>query len=394
MKTTFKLCFLFLVIVFAACQKDTSEMSYDMHHDGINSASTRGPDANICTPLRTKVSNATTETESIIPAKELEWDQKIAYWATRAIYDQIDPYGIPVKTGDATTTYNCHGYAWAMGGGSGSPVWINLTPMAYIDDGSYIRIHPGNVVNGDIVRYPDATDHSAIAITADIFESKWAEGPVVRHHKDYSPFGSAGIEFYRRINVPSNLNSLAISGDTNTTTIANVTYNVPANPSTDFTFKEWSVTPSSYTLTSGTLKSNPLNIKFNSGTQYTIKAIYNLPVDYLGNRKTYEKVTMQVTVTYINPIPTLPAPQIYAGAYLPGGGRTLHVSSSSLPASSGYDLEWADNGNIFASGYGPGFTSVDWYPDNPGSGNSHAITCRIRLTGGQWSDWSYTEWVY
>lgn len=96
--------------------------------------------------------------------------------------------------------------------GSGQPVWLGSQQypdpaMFYTDgfngDGSYVQIpYP---IAGAKVRFVNA-DHSAVvAALSATFESKWSFGPLMRHHRDDSPWsasppGVTQVEYYRRSN--------------------------------------------------------------------------------------------------------------------------------------------------------------------------------------------------
>ena len=156
-------------------------------------------------------------------------------------------------------TYNCHGYAWSITEG-GPTVWIGLGHAGethrFVDDGSYIPASPDTP--GAKVRYLNA-DHSAIAETADIFVSKWAQYPLYRHNKNDSPFPASGatpqVAYYKR-NTP-----IVIAGPDSTPSNTNATYSVTTT-ARGVTFNNWSITGGSYTITSGGTN-NPSSLNVN-----------------------------------------------------------------------------------------------------------------------------------
>ena len=88
---------------------------------------------------------------------------------------------------DASTTYNCHSYAWNII--EGGPIcWLNQSPHLYLywDDGSYEQTTEVNAVK---IFYYNG-DHSAVKSTthAGKYESKWGRYPLVRHSPDYGPY--------------------------------------------------------------------------------------------------------------------------------------------------------------------------------------------------------------
>lgn len=64
----------------------------------------------------------------------------------------------------------------------------------YWDDGSYIRT---TVSQGTKVSYTN-DNHSAVTTeTANVFISKWGDGPLVRHLKDRCLYESTGLNYYK-----------------------------------------------------------------------------------------------------------------------------------------------------------------------------------------------------
>ncbi|MDL2265882.1 hypothetical protein LJC57_01690 [Parabacteroides sp. OttesenSCG-928-G07] len=107
-------------------------------------------------------------------------------------------YPAAVILDEATTTYNCHAYAWHIMDG-GAPVWMgkDINPTSiYWQDGSYYQTSAGGA--GAKVAYI-ADNHSAVTTeTTNYFISKWGDWPLLRHHKDDSPYISYLLSYYRK----------------------------------------------------------------------------------------------------------------------------------------------------------------------------------------------------
>jgi hypothetical protein len=94
----------------------------------------------------------------------------------------VGPYA--QRIGSATTSYNCHGYAW-FGADGGNNVWIGYNSTTAEDvfwnDGSYV---PSGITSGAKVSF--SGNHSAI-VTSDPqwFTSKWGLSPLMRHRDNY-----------------------------------------------------------------------------------------------------------------------------------------------------------------------------------------------------------------
>jgi hypothetical protein len=99
--------------------------------------------------------------------------------------------GYPQATvlANASSTYNCHSYAWNISEGGTSICWLNQAPdlHKYWDDFSYEET---TEANAEKIFYFNG-DHSAIKSTtvAGKYESKWGPMPLMRHAPDYGPNG-------------------------------------------------------------------------------------------------------------------------------------------------------------------------------------------------------------
>lgn len=107
-------------------------------------------------------------------------------------------YPNAVFINEATSTYNCHAYAWHMVEG-GTAVWIGVLSSSptdiYWTDGSYMST---SVNDAKKVSYA-SDNHSAITTDqADYFKSKWGSSCLVKHHKSYCPYDATDLRYYKR----------------------------------------------------------------------------------------------------------------------------------------------------------------------------------------------------
>lgn len=109
--------------------------------------------------------------ESLTPADNVYMNSKLTI-----------QYPNAQKLEEATSTYNCHAYAWHISEG-GNRVWIGYyTATAediYWQDGSYIEVT--NPIKGDKVVYVN-DNHSAVTTSENgIVISKWGQWPLLKH---------------------------------------------------------------------------------------------------------------------------------------------------------------------------------------------------------------------
>lgn len=106
-------------------------------------------------------------------------------------------YPRAIYLGEATTTYNCHAYAWSVSEG-GEKCWMN-TPNddIYMTDGSYIQTNRYDP-KATKVSYGD-DDHSAILALdgSNYFISKWGEGCLMKHAYNDCPYNSTNLKYYK-----------------------------------------------------------------------------------------------------------------------------------------------------------------------------------------------------
>ena len=104
-------------------------------------------------------------------------------------------YPSATRLTNCSRRYNCHSYAWHSQSTSNS-VWIN-TPGddKYWQDGSYF---PATIVaSGHKVSY-GSDDHSAIALSSSLYDSKWGSLALMRHAPTYTPYNSSVLNVYQR----------------------------------------------------------------------------------------------------------------------------------------------------------------------------------------------------
>lgn len=112
-------------------------------------------------------------------------------------------YPSATKLADATSSYNCHNYAWNQSDG-GPAYWMN-TPGddSYWTDGSYVEVTDHAAPYATKVSYA-SDDHSAITTSnPNVHISKWGAGPLMQHAPGYTPYDETTLKYY----------SVPISGD-------------------------------------------------------------------------------------------------------------------------------------------------------------------------------------
>lgn len=131
-------------------------------------------------------------------------------------------YPNAVMISSATTSYNCHSYAWNMSEG-GPTCWLNANDgLAYHwADGSYIE----TLSDVEKIYYYDG-DHSAVKSKyyPGKYESKWGAAPLMRHDPEYGPaeYNMSRRRFYKK--------NLEISGPLIIGGTNSATYSVPFIP--------------------------------------------------------------------------------------------------------------------------------------------------------------------
>ncbi len=175
-----------------------------------------------------------------------------------------------------------------------------------------------------------------------------------------------------------------IIGDSHVGMGVNATFNYPPQLS-GVNFSSWILDPTSgWTLTSGSLTSQTLNIKFTTAGTYTIQA--NFTQGSGGS-------TPLTKTIVVGPTPPPPAPTIA----LASGGTSIAVNYQSMVdvmAVTPNSVDWYDyyfqwkssSRGVYAEGNGVGYYPYSNYPNGPGS--TVTIQCRISDDGIFWSNWS------
>lgn len=124
--------------------------------------------------------------------------------------DYLLQYPNIIYVSEATTSYNCHGYAWYMSDGHASDkVWIDNGTVAHFwRDGSYVFT---TTPNESSKVYFLGSDHSAIQETRNgisYLKSKWGKGPVFLHTFQDCPYskdetGFLDLNYYNGAYAPS-----------------------------------------------------------------------------------------------------------------------------------------------------------------------------------------------
>ena len=98
----------------------------------------------------------------------------------------------------ATRTYNCHSYAWYLSNGGTTTCWINDSIYDIYGHGiapniekfwTYDYYVPASSSDATKIHYYNS-DHSAVVskTVSGMYESKWGQGPLMRHAPGYGPY--------------------------------------------------------------------------------------------------------------------------------------------------------------------------------------------------------------
>ena len=95
--------------------------------------------------------------------------------------------------------YNCHAYAWHISEGGGQ-VWLgyytNTAENVYWTDGSYKEVPES--LSTKVSYHESTANHSAVRINSTWYQSKWGEGPLVKHHPNACPYNTSYPKKYYR----------------------------------------------------------------------------------------------------------------------------------------------------------------------------------------------------
>jgi hypothetical protein len=133
-----------------------------------------GFNTTVSTPKGTKVPVYVISTLEEMSAVEINaWNAK-----TKAAYPKA------TFISSSTRKYNCHSYAWYWQS-SANNAWMS-SPKSYWTDGSYLGYCSATPPSGSKVNYPNG-DHSAISLGGGYVQSKWGQGPLMKHPVGYGP---------------------------------------------------------------------------------------------------------------------------------------------------------------------------------------------------------------
>ena len=156
-------------------------------------------------------------------------------------------YPKAIFLGEATTTYNCHNYAWNMTEG-GEKYWMN-DPAAYMTDGSYVSTHSTDP-KATKVYYDNGLMYAHSAVIpysgSRYLVSKWGEGPLMRHSPWDSPYDAGHLKYYKLSMEIKGEESVSLPDPHSKVTEAYTLTNVP-----DGATVEWSTDGNGITILSG-----------------------------------------------------------------------------------------------------------------------------------------------
>ena len=166
--------------------------------------------------------------------------------------DWLDDEGSnAVRVAPASATYNCHGFAWHHSDGGSADWVVQLTQSSQPNiskywSGSAPTYQSTTAQKANKIFYPNG-DHSAIAISSTLYESKWGAWPRYRHAPTDCPYNASGLQYYHipvsgdgLICSSEGYSTLSISGatydwDWNTISVSGSGSSVTASTSQDYT---------------------------------------------------------------------------------------------------------------------------------------------------------------
>lgn len=189
--------------------------------------------------------------EQLSPSQKLAIKQEWTAKHPRAIF--LD---------EATTTYNCHAYAWSVSEG-GAKYWMN-TPNddIYMTDGSYVLTNSTDPKATKVSYTSD--DHSAVVSYGGYLISKWGSLCLMKHTPRDCPYNSNTLSYYKLSMEITGNDVIALQNTTSTVTESYTLTNLPDDATVN-----WTVTGQG-SIASGQ-GSSTINVSFN-GTGNTIIA--------------------------------------------------------------------------------------------------------------------------
>lgn len=95
---------------------------------------------------------------------------------------------------EATSTYNCHNYAWNMTEG-GDDYWMN-DPSAYMTDWSYVETSSAYAEKIFYYMVPYGYHSAVPSSVSGMYDSKWGSAPLMRHAPTYGPYSNMNYRKY------------------------------------------------------------------------------------------------------------------------------------------------------------------------------------------------------
>lgn len=191
-------------------------------------------------------------------------DDEVAYYN----YKYSNDYPYNTITGDATATYNCHGYAWSMYDNSTSDsIVLYDVPNIYLNDNSYVLTSIES--EADIITYGGG-QHSARRLPSGLYESKWGIGPKMIHSRNNVPYSTNPnyMQFYKRAT------PIIIGADC---PCGNTTYYVTNTAPNDSIDVSWSFTSEPTNISATLVQNSPSKNKCTFNTtglgEYTVQLI-------------------------------------------------------------------------------------------------------------------------
>ena len=120
------------------------------------------------------------------------------------VNDIVNNYPDALFRGTPTSLYNCHSYAWYKNS-TDNNVWIdsyingNLQLSTYWEHDVFVSC----AETGAIRAYYSLGDHSAIILPNGKYLSKWGMGPLLEHDKEYCPYSTANIQYFKPRDTPA-----------------------------------------------------------------------------------------------------------------------------------------------------------------------------------------------
>lgn len=266
----------------------------------------------------------------------------------------------------ATTTYNCHAYAWHISEG-GSAVWMgrytNPTSI-YWTDGSYVEI--SNPIEGAKVSYANDNHSAVVTNDIDVFISKWGKRSLVKHEKHYCPYESSSLRYFVKFR-PVLTGPTQICDAGGTFTLSNLPAGATVQWSTD-NAKALRIA-AGQSAARATVERGPLSL---AGMEYRVTAT----VSYQG-----ASTTLSRTVQVGTPAPSIAGP--YEGLHVVNEVRPCQTYTCQVHnTQSGVKrYDWWLYGDDFSTGLSIG-NYASFSVSRPGE---YTITCKQYQEGCGWS---------